>query len=245
MDRILSTAMNMIMSMVMGTDMSTESAARLRLLHLASPVLPVGAYSYSQGLESAAEAGDVHDAASAGRWIEAVLTHAVARLEAPVMVRAMRAWAAGDCETALSWNAYFVASRESAELRAETLQMGYSLRTLLVSLGVAGVDALTGVDELAWPTAWAFAAAAWQVPEAAAMDAWLWSWTENQVLAAVKIVPLGQTDGQRLLLALTEPLLAAARTALELDDDSLGAFVPRLALLSARHETQYSRLFRS
>ena len=240
-------AMAMLTTATTITVMTTEasSLARLRLLQLASPTLPVGAYSYSQGLEAAVEAGDVVDAASAGHWIAQVLEHGVARLEAPVLVRLMAAWQDADGSRAAHWNERFIASRESAEFRAETLHMGYSLRVLLKSLALPGVTLLDEMVELALPTAWAFAAVAWGVEPRAALDAYLWAWAENQVLAAVKIVPLGQTDGQRLLLTLGEPLAAASGFATGIADEHIGAFMPHLALLSARHESQYSRLFRS
>jgi len=216
----------------------------LRLLQLASPALPVGAYSYSQGLESAVEAGLVHDAASAIEWIASVLTLSMARLEAPIVLRQLAAWETGDRDAAAHWNAEFIASRESAELRAETLQMGFSLLRLLRDLG-EDVAGLASIDDLAYPTAFARAALAWEVAPAEALGAYLYSWIENQVLGAVKCVPLGQTDGQRMLLVLTQHAARASAIAASLRDDDLTNFAPGLALLSARHETQYNRIFRS
>jgi urease accessory protein len=215
----------------------------LRLLQLASPALPVGAYSYSQGLEAAIEAGVVADAASAQRWIGDVLAHGLARLELPVLRRLVDAWRAGDAAEAAELNALLLASRETAELRAETAQTGYSLRRLLAEVGesAAGLDAL---DEVAFPAAFAFAAAKWGIETENALTAYVWAWAENQVMAAVKAVPLGQTDGQRVLLALGVPIADAVNAALR-DDDWPGNYTPALALLSSRHETQYSRLFRS
>jgi urease accessory protein len=212
-----------------------------RLLQLASPALPVGAYSYSQGLEAAVEAGVVRDVASAERWIGDVLAHSLAPMEAPVFLRLCAAWAAGDVAAAQRWNALFLASRETAELRAETVQMGYSLAKLLPQLGAGEV----ALDEPSFPAAFARAVAAWRIDAHDALVAYLWSWTENQVLAAVKALPLGQTDGQRTLSSLGARLDEVARRAALLDDEELGAFAPGLALLSSRHETQYSRLFRS
>jgi len=217
--------------------MSTE--ALTRLLQLASPALPVGAYSYSGGLEAAVEAGVVRDASSAERWIGDVLEYSVARMEAPVLLRLVQAFREG--APAQEWNDRFLASRETAELRAETAQMGYSLERLLSDLGVG----VTGVEEPAFPTAFALAVARWKIDPASALVAYLWAWAENQVMAAVKSVPLGQTDGQRLLLSLGGRLGGIAERAAGLADDELGNFVPGLALLSSRHETQYSRLFRS
>ena len=219
-----------------------------RLLQLASPTLPVGAYSYSQGLESAIEAGIVHDAASAQCWISDVLQLAVAGMEAPVLLRMQAAWQEHDLAAIDYWNAYFLASRESAELRAETVQMGYSLTRLLNELGDDNAPAfaqLQRIDEPAFPTAYACAAAQWRIEPSAALIAYLWSWLENQVMAALKAVPLGQTAGQKILLALGAQLEIIAHAAAVRDDNDLVNFAPGLAMLSSRHETQYSRIFRS
>ena len=196
-----------------------------RLLQLASPALPVGAYSYSQGLEAAVEAGVVRDAGTAERWIADVLEFSVAPMEAAVVRAMMR----GE-----DLNEFFLASRETAELRAETVQMGYSLCRLLEEMGVADVPK----GEVAFPTAFARAARAWGIEPGEAVQAYLWSWLENQVLAAVKTVPLGQTAGQKMLFALGRKIEREG-------EKSFLNFAPGLAILSSKHETQYSRLFRS
>ena len=207
-----------------------------RLLQLASPTLPVGAYSYSGGLEAAMEAGIVEDAASAQQWIADVLEFSVCRMEAPILLRAMKR-----PEDNRSWNELFLASRETAELRAETVQMGFSLNKLLPELGVDRVEA----DEVSFPVAFAQAARSWGIAPADALTAYLWAWIENQVMAAVKSVPLGQTDGQRMLLALGKRIEEAVGQAVLVADEEMGSFAPGLAVLSSEHETQYSRLFRS
>jgi len=203
-----------------------------KLLQLASPALPVGAYSYSGGLEAACEAGVVTDAPGAERWIGDVLEFSLARLEAPMLWRMLN----GEDR-----NEDFLASRESAELRAETVQMGYSLARLARDLGLGEVP----LEEPSFPAAFAHAAAQWGVEPEAALQAYLWSWLENQVMAAVKTIPLGQTDGQRILLALGARVEGLAAQARAMPEEELCNFAPALALLSARHETQYSRLFRS
>lgn len=220
----------------------------VRLLQLASPALPVGAFSYSQGLEAAVEAGLVHDRASALNWIDDLLEYSLGRMEAPVLLRLIDAWRSENFAAVKHWNDLFLASRETAELRAETVQMGFSLARLLNQLDGIDSDALTHVNELgeiAYPAAFTCVVASWNLPPAAALSAYLWSWVENQVMAALKIVPLGQTDGQRMLLAVGDRLTAIVERASALGDDDIAAFTPRLALLSSRHETQYSRLFRS
>lgn len=226
--------------------MSAERLARLtRLLQLASPALPVGAFSYSQGLEAAVESGIVRDADSAAAWIGDVLDFGVARMEAPAFLRLFEAWRVGDAAGAALWNARFLASRESAELRAETVQMGYSLARLLTQIAPEPGERLAAIDEPAFPAGFACVAAHWDLDPEAALTAYLWSWAENQVMAALKAVPLGQTDGQRLLLALGERLPAITRSAAVMHEDEIGSFMPGFALACSRHETQYSRLFRS
>ena len=216
----------------------------VRLLQLASPALPVGAYSYSQGLESAVEAGIAAEAAGAKRWVGDVMRFAVARMEAPVFARLAAAWTRGDEAEAWQWNDELVASRETAELRAETLQMGRSLARLARDLDVPGAHRLDR-DEVAYPTAFAFVAAAWQIDAAQALEAYLYAWLESQVLAAVKCIPLGQTEGQRMLLDLAAAIPAMAAEAMAAGEDELCNFAPGLAIASASHETQYSRIFRS
>lgn len=231
--------------------MSPEPATETRLarlLQLASPALPVGAYSYSQGLESAVESGAVRDAASAGRWIGDALVFSMARFEAPALCRLHSAWLAGDHEALSSLNNWFCATRETAELRAETLQMGYSLRRLCAELGEfepGALQALQAFDEVAFPTVFAFAAAQWALPARDVVIAYLWAWLENQVMAALKALPLGQTDGQKLLLKLGDRLGLIAGQAMNAEDSTLANFAPGLAIASSMHETQYSRLFRS
>lgn len=204
-----------------------------RLLQLASPTLPVGAYSYSGGLEAAVEDGVVRDAATAEQWIGDVLEFSVARMEAPILFRMMF--------DPKAWNEMFLASRETAELRAETVQMGYSLNRLLKDLGLGEVP----VEEPSFPAAYAYAAVRWKIEPAAALQAYLWAWIENQVMAAMKAIPLGQTDGQRMLLSLGDRIEDLVKKSMQMKDEDLGNFAPGLALLSSRHETQYSRLFRS
>ena len=228
----------------------SSSLALVRLLQLASPSLPVGAYTYSQGLEWAVEAGQVEDEAGTARWIGEQLEWNLAGFEAPLLAAVMRAWGAADEATLVRLNADLLASRETAEMRAETVQMGYSLRCLLRDLPAfadieAAVARLERLDEPSFPVVWGAAAAAWRVRPAEAVPAYLWAWLENQVMAAVKCVPLGQSAGQRLLSALGGRLPALAADALELPEAAWSNFAPGLAIASSRHETQYSRLFRS
>lgn len=220
----------------------------VRLLQLASPALPIGAYSYSQGLEQVVEDGTVRDAATAQAWIGDVLEWVITRGEAAIAWRLLAAAQRADWTCVATWNAWFRASRETAELRAETEQTGGSLAKLVVDLGLLdtrAIDMLPTLAPVTLPAAYALAARALALPIEAALTAYLWSWLENQVLAAVKLVPLGQVAGQRLLLALGGTIPTVFATAIALEDADLSTFAPGLCLASARHETQYSRLFRS
>jgi urease accessory protein len=217
------------------------SRALTRLLQLASPALPVGAYTYSQGLEWAVEAGTVTDEATTLAWIGDQLEWNFGRFEAPLLAQMMAACKVGARETAQALDAQYLASRETAELRAETLQMGHSLARLISDLreDIAVLPAPT------FPSVWSALAAHWDIAPAEAMTAWLWSWAENQTMAALKAVPLGQAAGQRILLEIGGRIPAVVECALVLDEESYSNFAPGFAIACARHETQYSRLFRS
>ena len=218
----------------------------VRLLQLASPALPVGAYSYSQGLEWAIHAGTVFDEASTFRWIGDLLEWNQGRFETPLLASLLVAWRAD--EDPSQFNALFLASRETAELHAETRQMGYSMTRLLGELDdfpAAMLARLRALEPPSFPAAWSCAAVAWNVGDAEALTAYLWSWCENQVMAALKAVPLGQAAGQRLLHALGSEIPAIVERALALGPADISNFAPGFAIACRRHETQYSRLFRS
>lgn len=224
------------------------AAGLLNLLQFASPALPIGAYSYSQGLEAALENGLVSDAGSAREWIVGHLHQVVAQWEAPVCWRLMQAFAERDFSTAGDWSEKFLAARDTAEFRAETVQMGFSLARLIAELEIADAETLAWLQaqrEVPLPTAYACAVAALGIAADAALLAMLFAWAENQVLVCVKSVPLGQVAGQRLLLSLRTELARAAQYAQNVADDEMGNWSPGLSLLSMQHEVQYSRLYRS
>lgn len=225
-----------------------QASALLHLLQLASPGLPIGAYSYSQGLEAALERALVSDEASARAWIVGALHEMVAQFEAPVFCRLLQAFANADAHGVKIWSERFIAARDTAEFRAETIQMGYSLAKLSAELQL-GDDALRAIlqalPEVPFPTALAHACVAMGIPQQEALLAMLFSWAENQVLVCVKSVPLGQVAGQRMLLSLHPELERAAQQAWQLSDGELCNWAPGLSLLSMQHEVQYSRLYRS
>jgi urease accessory protein len=228
---------------------TTESVLTLvRLLQLASPALPIGAYSYSQGLESAVALDWIRDGETAERWIGDALELVVARGEAAALWRLLVAVERSDWISALEWNDWFRASREAFELRAETEQMGSALVKLLRDLDLldpAAREASVAMHPITLPAAFAFAAHAFGISPEPAATAYLWSWLENQVLAAIKTIPLGQLAGQRLLTRLGARIPGALATARSIGDERMSTFAPGLALASSLHETQYSRLFRS
>ncbi len=236
--------------------MSTESPTRapapeavspalLRLLQLVSPALPVGAYAYSHGLEWAVSAGWVTDEAAVERWVGGLLADVWARVDVPVLLRLREALEPGAAGAVRRWAEVLAASRESAELQAEDRSMGQSLARLLADLGIAEAAPWASDPACALPLPWALASLHWRIATLASAAGLLWTYVEHQVSAAVKLVPLGQTAGQRLLGRLGEQIPAAVALGLALPDDEIGAAAPGLAIASARHETQYSRLFRS
>lgn len=220
-------------------------AALLRLLQLASPALPIGAFAYSQGLERAVEDGWVKDEESAREWILGLLAHGLGALEVPVLARLRRALEEGRPDEVRRWNDFLFASRGAAELQAEDQRLGSALARLLVTLGIEEAGAWVSEPRATHLTLFALASARWEIPVAAAASGLLFAWAENQVGAACRLVPLGQSAGQRIVSAAGAAIPGAVARGLALDDDGIGFQAPRHALAAARHETQYSRIFRS
>lgn len=228
-------------------DDQSSNAQLVAMLHLASPQLPVGGFSYSQGLEAAVDAGLVKDAATATVWVENVFAGTIATWELPTLAHLHTTFLAGDDAAFAALNADFIASRETRELREETLQMGWSLRSLLGQW--PGCEAahtrLASFARVSFPAAFAAAACALNMRAQPTVAAYAFAWAENQIAAAIKAVPLGQVAGQRMLLALHSAIDAGTTQALNMTLEARSSFAPMLSSLSARHETQYSRLFRS
>lgn len=221
-------------------------SANLRLWQLISPTLPVGAYSYSQGLEYAVECGWVNSAGTTADWIQGLLRHSLAHLDVPVLQRLHAAWRDNDIDRLTYWNNFLLASRETMELRAEDRNMGQALAMLLPELGLQEAEAWKKNGMVpGFALMFALAAARWGVDAEQAAEGYLWAWCENQVMAAVKLVPLGQTAGQKLLLNSASMISEAVKRGFELTDDEIGWLAPGFAMASAKHETQYTRLFRS
>jgi urease accessory protein len=226
-----------------------DSPTLLRLMWLASPALPVGGFSYSEGLEAAVEAGRVTNEAQAGDWLVDQLHLALARADAPAAAQAVLAWQAHDLPRATALNDWVLATRETAELRLQAEQMGRSLVEWLRNGAQADDPRVPACAALApaptWPVAFALAATLAGADARHALLAFAFGWAENMVQAAMKAVPLGQAAAQRMLERLADAIPGAVDEALARSDDARQAFTPMLAILSAQHETQYSRLFRS
>jgi urease accessory protein len=248
--------------------------ALLSLLRLASPSLPIGSFAYSQGMEYAVEQGWIADATGAGDWVAGLLRHVQCRQDLPLFARLYRAWEGNDLDAVRHWNARLLALRESRELRAEEINVGAALARLLADLGIARAsaalfrkasDGMEGeghaaglltpalssdaeereTDVPGYLAMFALACVEWRIPLHDAACGLLWSWCQNQVAAAVRLVPLGQTAGQRILQESIALIPAVVDEALAIDDGDIGYTAPGLAMASARHERQYTRLFLS
>jgi urease accessory protein len=238
------------------TAMTTAEAQRaaapglLHTLWLASPALPVGGFSYSEGLEAAVDADLVKDEHSAADWLADQLHLALARSDLAVVAQAIPAWRANDLSRIAGLNAWVLSTRETQEFRLQTEQMGRSLLEWARSLGALGRGVLerliqANLQPPSYPVAMACAAAHTGATLGDSLSGFAFGWAENMVQAAIKSVPLGQSAGQRMLARMVTEIPQAVEHALSLSDDTRQAFTPMLAILSARHETQYSRLFRS
>lgn len=218
----------------------------LSILQLASPALPVGAYSYSEGLEMLVENGTIANHTHLQDWLKAELLYGAIRLETAVMVRSQQAAKTGDVESLCRWNLWLSAARETEELRASSWQMGRSLIQLLGKLEPEIVPIVNAVgNPCNYAIAFGIAVAHWQISIQAALLGYLHSWASNLITAGVKLIPLGQTAGQQLLLDLQPLFSVAALEILALEDDQLACCSWGLSLASMQHETQYTRLFRS
>jgi len=243
--------------------MATTTMARpdasirlLRLLYLASPTLPIGAYAYSQGLEAAVHAGCLTDVSKTAGWLRELLHEVLAYVDVPIFVRLYRAWERRDLVTIRNWSDELLAMRESSELQAEDSALGRALARLLRDLevpmaaellGRPGDPPATDPSSIQAPLAASFSLACvqWSIPVEEALHGYLYAWLENQIAAATRLIPLGQTESRRALLGLLDDVSRVVTKGLQRPDHDIGASAPGLAILSAAHETQYSRLFRS
>lgn len=219
----------------------------LKLLQLSSPTLPVGAFAYSQGLESAIESGYISDKKSLQYWLIDGLQLSLKKVDLPLFSRLYKAWEVNDKDRVLYWNQVLRAQRETSELRDEDHHLGLALARLLKDLGVLEAADLhqRQREDLCFLTLFTLAANQWNIDMEPAANGFVWSWLDNQIAAAIKLVPLGQTDGQKVLSSLLPDIPAVVAEGLAIKEDAIGASLPMMAILSSQHETQYSRLFRS
>lgn len=222
---------------------TTTSASLLRLLQLSSVSLPVGGFSFSQGLEYAIECGWVKNVADTQRWLTVQLHESLARIDLPVLQGAMVALQENDAHRWQNWNDIALANRETKELRFTDTAMGDALKRLLKTLEIPLPE--TAVGDLSFVTLFAVAAHKWDMDFELAAQGFVWSWLENQVAAATKLVPLGQSQAQILLGEMQVDIPNAIAFSTTLNEFTLGGSLPALAIASSLHETQYSRLFRS
>lgn len=241
---------------------NTDPYSWIRLWQLISPSLPVGAYAYSQGLETAIEKSWVGNESETQNWIKGILQDSLGMLDAPVLIRLYQAWQSNDLNALIQWNQFLLASRESSELYLEDQQMGRALWRLLNdilpvsntepehnNLPIATINQyrvlVKQIETPGFAVIFSLAAVVWKIPVQDSVRGLLWSWCENQVAASIKLVPLGQTAGQRILSALIPAINNSVANALKLSDDEIGTLAPGFSIASAQHEVQYSRLFRS
>ena len=229
------------------TPTSLPAASLLQLIWLASPALPVGGFSYSEGLEAAVDRSGVATESIAADWLSDQLHISLARGDLAVLAKAIPAWRNGDLDAVKALNDWVLQTRETSELRLQAEQMGRSLLEWLRnhhSVSSAQIDTCAQLPPT-YSITFALAASPLAADVSDCLLAYAFGWAENMVQAALKSVPLGQSAGQRILARLAAEIPPAITQATELADDERQAFSPMLAILSSQHETQYSRLFRS
>lgn len=225
--------------------MTDCNIAELRLYQLISPSLPIGSFTYSQGLEWAIEAQWITDTPSLKHWLKSILNHSIVTLELPILIRLVNAFKQKDEASVARWTQWLIACRETEELRKEEQQRGAALMRLLPNLGVSIPENLAAYVKKCQLTGFALAAYQWGIDTHKLCYGYCWGWLENIVLAGVKLIPLGQTEGQQIMFELAEQIPLSVEQAMTIKDFDIHSSTPALAIASSRHETQYTRLFRS
>ena len=223
----------------------SQNSSLLKLMRLTSPSLPIGGYSYSQGLEFAVSSGWVHDVSTASDWIQGLLKNSLVNLDLPILKRLYQSWQESNLEKVAYWNDFILASRDSHELQEEDRQLGKALARLLVDLELEDAKDFLKPPCGGFLALYSLAVVKWDISLNDAASGFLWMWSENQVLCAIKLIPLGQTDGQKILSVLIETISQVTERGLNLSDDDIGYTALGQGIASALHETQYTRLFRS
>lgn len=222
-----------------------KSSSLAAVLQLSSPALPIGSYAYSTGLEYAVEARWIRNAKEVEAWISELAVHNLCNLDLPVLRHLYRSWQTQNADQLRTWSQFLLASRESMEMLQEDQHLGIALARLLSELEIASAKDWIDSKEINLAVMFSLAASQWNINESDMQTGYLWSWCEQQVSAAIKLVPIGQTAGQRILLKFGWKIPAMINQSLSVADEDIGQSSPALAIASALHEQQYSRLFRS
>jgi len=225
--------------------MPTDRFANMRLFQLISPSLPTGSFTYSQGIEWAVECGWVNSRDSLVAWLNSLLISSFEELEIPLLKRLYLSGASQDIKRFTYWASYAVACRETKELRQEEINRGRAMTRLIEQLGLELESEWLDVVRRCQIAAFALTAVRWNIDLQQAVLGYTWGWLENMVMAAVKIVPLGQSAGQIALMELIETATEIVKRGLLIEDDNIGGSCPAFTIASCLHETQYTRLFRS
>lgn len=226
-------------------EIDMDSIKQLRLMHLMCPSLPTGGFSYSQGLEWAVETGWVTNDVTLKKWLIEVLNHSLSRVDIPLIKRLYSAFENNDIDSVQIWVDSLLAMRETKELLLEEQTRGRALTAIIKNFGLANTEQWAWLLKKSQAAGYAFAAATWSIPVADFCLAYLWAWLENQVMAGIKLIPLGQSSGQRLIYEMDDFLVKAVNKGLYLPTEEIGSSLPALAIGSSLHENQYTRLFRS
>ena len=222
-----------------------EPRINLRLLQISSPAFPVGAFNYSQGLEWAVEKAWVNNPETLGEWLGDIMQYSLAYIDIPLLKRLYNGWQRDDKAEILIWSDFLLACKETSELRDEERNKGRALMKILSALEVKRGSESIGHEQTTYLGAYALAATEWNIKIQDAAAAYVWGWLENQVSAAIKLIPIGQQAGQRVLDNLITEIEQSVDVGLGLSDEEIGASLPGYVMASALHEQQYTRLFRS
>lgn len=222
-----------------------SDASATRLLQLVSPSLPIGSFTYSQGLEWAVESGWVESQEDLHAWLKDILQTSITYLEIPLFKRLHRAYSQADMAVSSDWIDYFLATRETSELLTEEHHRGRAFTRLLPELGLKLDNELKQQLQQSQLAGFAYTVSQWNIESVSAIQAYTWSWLENLTLSGVKLIPLGQTAGQQIIFQLGESVSSAVHLGLSLADKDIGFSCCAQAIASSLHESQYTRLYRS
>jgi urease accessory protein len=222
-----------------------QTSSLLNLLHISSPALPIGAFAYSQGLEYTLEAGWCKNADDVEQWIKSVMTQGFGGVDLPILKRLHQAWAKNDEQALQYWNAMLLAFRETKELYLEDIQVGDAFKQWHKTQSTGDLEKLEFIDKPTVASMYALNGVIKGLTIEVCLIGFVWAWLENQITAASKAMPMGQTDGQNIIRHLIPEIGAVIESAMTVADDDIGSGLVGLSMSSTLHEHQYSRLFRS